>query len=556
MTQFKLSKADKDFDMLKYATNVLGCKRVEPSQNNDNAIMLCDTIQANYDGIIIYPKGLTGAERDEAAGDLFKQLPNYEDWKRYGATDLLMVVHGLNKTQAKNKALEYIKNDYKDIVEQEQDSNAPMFLDEKGKVIPYQLASYIADKHSILSDKQTMYAYHNGIYSAVEPNAFKYIDDEVADKRQIKMSLINEVTSLVGCMTYRDEVEQTRGYIKFNNGLYDIHKGQFVDDDKSIIMFGQVPYNYNKELAAIDGTKFKEFILSSLSEDMLPVVQEMLGVCLYPITDKRAYFYILFGEGRNGKGVLADIISHMVPKELTSNIPLDGYDTRFVNSTVKGKTLNICLDDKTTRINEMGNIKTVSAGEPIFVEKKGKDGLSICPILTHISLFNKLPGMNEKANAFFDRMIPIEFKVTFGTAEEVANGEKDQIENPQLKSYILENEMDHIIAWAMEGLKRVIDNNYTFTINNSLRESKEMYRSSVDSVREWALSELTPLEGKWTNKDMTSVKVLYARYLEWCNTEHITAPSGRNSFIQSMKSLFKKHYKEVNRQHLFAIFNE
>lgn len=439
--------------------------------------------------------------------------------------------------------------------EQEQGAK-PVFVDDKGKIIPYQLSSYIANKHSILSDKQTMYAYHDGIYSAVEPNVFKYIDDEVADKRQIKMNLINEVTSLVNCMTYTDEVEQTRGYIKFNNGLYDIHKGQFIDDDKSIIMFGQVPYNYNEKLSNIDETKFKEFVLSSLSEDMLPVVQELLGVCLYPITDKRAYFYILFGEGRNGKGVLADIISHMVPKELTSNIPLDGYDTRFVNSTIKGKTLNICLDDKTTRINEMGNIKTVSAGEPIFVEKKGKDGLSICPILTHVSLFNKLPGMNEKAPAFFDRLIPIEFKTTFGTAEEVARGEKDQVGNPKLKSYILENEMEYIIAWAIEGVKRVIDNNYTFTINNSLRDSKEAYRNSVDSVREWALSELTPLEGKWTNKDMTSVKVLYSRYLEWCDSEHITSPSGRNSFIQSMKSTFKKYHKEVNRQHLFAIFNE
>lgn len=121
MTQVKLSKADKSFDMIKYATNVLGCKRVEPSQNNDNAFIVCETIQSNYDGLKVFPKDLTGAERDEVAGDLFKQLPNYEDWKKYGATELLMVVHGLNKTQAKNKALEYIKHDYSDIVVQEQE---------------------------------------------------------------------------------------------------------------------------------------------------------------------------------------------------------------------------------------------------------------------------------------------------------------------------------------------------------------------------------------------------------------------------------------------------
>ena len=62
----------------------------------------------------------------------------------------------------------------------------------------------------------------------------------------------------------------------------------------------------------------------------------MLGVCLYPLTDKVAYFYFLTGEGRNGKGVLLDIILNIIPNEFRSGISIKDYDTQLANAELKG----------------------------------------------------------------------------------------------------------------------------------------------------------------------------------------------------------------------------
>lgn len=441
-------------------------------------------------------------------------------------------------------------------VEQEHENvkNNHFIYNDSGKVIPYYLAKVIAENHNIISDKISMYSYEDNIYKEVEPNAFKYIDNIIDDKQQVKINLINEVTGQIRNMTYRDEIETTRGYIHFNNGLFDVKSRQFVEPNKDIICFGKIPYNYDPKKADIRQTRFARFITSSLNEEMLPVIQELIGVCLYPITDKRAYFYVLYGEGRNGKGVLMDLMLNMIPKNLRSSIPIGGYDTRFINAAIKGKTLNICLDDKTSRLEEIGNFKSVTAGEEIYAEKKGQDGTTIKSILTHISAFNKLPSMNEKANAFFDRMIAIEFKTTFGTQEQVARGEKDELEDIHLKQDILENEMEIIVAWGLEGLFRIIDNDYVFTSNKELIENKESYRNEVDSVRQWALSNLIPIEGNFTNKDLIKAVDLFKRYKSWCEDEG-QKPVGRNTFLASMKSLYRGKWKEVDRTLRFAVFN-
>lgn len=455
----------------------------------------------------------------------------------------------------------YTLEDFNDIVNKNINDNVNVideeinFLDDKGNVIPYYLSKAIAEKHNVISDKISMYYYNDGVYSLVQPNTYNFIDDMVLNKCQISVRLINETTSLVRNMTFKNNIEQTDGYINFKNGLINIQTRNFEELTKDIISFGKVPYVYDPNKADIKGTRFEEFITSSLSEEMLPVIQELIGVCLYPVTHKRAYFYILHGEGRNGKGVLLDIINHMIPDCLKSNITIADYDKRFINSAIKGKTLNLSMDDNTTRLEGIGNLKSVSACESIYVEEKGKDGMSIKPRLTHISAFNKLPSMSEKENAFFDRAITINFKYTFGNAEQVAAGEKDKLEDVELKQYILDNEMDKIVSWGLHGLFRLIDNNYVFTTNEELRVAKEDYRCKVDSVREWAKTTLSPIEGEFKNSDLIKSTDLYKRYTVWCADCGVDKPVGRNAFLDSMKRVFPRHHKTYNKQLHFAIIN-
>lgn len=107
------SKADIDFDILKFAEKQLMSK--EFKNGEDGSIITKNTYQPNFDGIAIYPKGITGAERDEVSGECFTTInKKHQPYMKYGATKLLMYVYGDTKEQARNRALKLIKNDYED----------------------------------------------------------------------------------------------------------------------------------------------------------------------------------------------------------------------------------------------------------------------------------------------------------------------------------------------------------------------------------------------------------------------------------------------------------
>lgn len=427
----------------------------------------------------------------------------------------------------------------------------PPYINDKGNIIPYELAKFISNKYIVISDSLNSYIYSDNYYKEVSNDFYKEIDDLVDNKSLMRTRMVNEVASQIKMQTNCSIVENDRNYINFKNGLFDIKDRKLIPHNKDIISLGQINGNYDIDKSNISGTNFEKFITTSLSKDLIPVVQEMLGVCLYPLTDKVAYFYFLTGEGRNGKGVLLDIILNIIPENFRSGITIKEYDTRFSNASIKGKTINICTDDNTTRLEGVGNLKAVTAGEGIFVEKKGKDGLMIKAILTHISAINDLPSMQEKTNALFDRMIVIPFNKTFGTKEEVARGEKDTLKDPSLKEKIINNEIDIIISWAMEGLFRVIDNNYEFTIPTTLKDKKEEYREEVDSVRKWVNLYYEPITPT-CNEDYIKGSVLFNIYKAWCLNEG-AKEVGRNNFYKSMNRLFKHQLKEIHKQQYYSI---
>lgn len=135
------------------------------------------------------------------------------------------------------------------------EENAINFLNEKGKVIPYYLAHHLQEKHNVISDSQYMYTYNNGIYEALEPSAYPIINPIIHDKEQMRMSMVNEVTSLIRNETYRPTVEETRGYIFFKNGMFNVNTQQFEKATPKVICFDRMNHSFDLENMATDTFK-------------------------------------------------------------------------------------------------------------------------------------------------------------------------------------------------------------------------------------------------------------------------------------------------------------
>lgn len=489
---------------------------------------------------------LSGSRND----NLFRYLCGFvNNTQLRDYNNMLMLAIGINQTLC-NPPLE--TTEVERIVTSVIETYAPdTYIDDKGKIIPYVLAETIAKDFNCISDNISSYIYNGKSYEEIPNCYYKIIDKYIENKKLIKTSMTNEVTNQIYKQTYTGTIENQRGYINFKNGIYDLKSRSLIDHTKDIITLGINNGNYNKNCSDIKGTKFEKYLKSSLSEDLIPVVQEMLGVCLYPLTDKVHYFYIFTGCGRNGKGVMLSIIENLIPSNLRSGITMADYDTRFANSSIKGKQINLCTDDNTTRLEGIGNLKSVTAGEGIFTEKKGKDGEMIKAYLTHISSFNELPSVKEKAPALFDRMIVIPFNKTFGTTEEVAKGEKDLVRDPLLKEQILKNELDIIINWALAGLLRVIDNGYVFTTSKSSADKKEEYLTSVDSSLEWIKENVTTVEGLSIDRYIKGSQ-MFEHYKTWCKKED-KHPLGKQKFFDSLRVKLRSNWKSHNNADKYAV---
>lgn len=492
-------------------------------------------------------------EEGSRNNNLYKYLCGYvNNTQLRDYNTMLMFALGVNQFKC-SPPLE--QEEVETIVKSVIENYAPAdFIDQKGKVIPYVMAETITKDYNCISDKISSYIYNGLSYEEVEIDYYKYIDKYIEDKNLIKMPLVKEITSQIFRQTYKGTIENSREYINFKNGLLNINTRELVPHNKYVITLGTLNGSYDQSKRSIAGTKFENYLKTSLTDELIPVVQEMLGVCLYPLTDKIHYFYILTGEGRNGKGILLDIILNMIPTTLRSGITMADYDTRFANASIKGKQINICTDDRTTRLEGIGNLKSVTAGEGIYVERKGVDGEMIQAILTHISAINVLPSLQEKSNALFDRMILIPFEKTFGTLEEVQEGTKDSLRDPNLKSDIINNELDIVINWALEGLFRVIDNGYKFTKTDSIKNKMEEYRDEVDSVRAWIKNEIKPFKAR-VNSDYRKDKDLFKWYKEYCEDEDVM-PVGKKAFKEGCRRYLKSYWKVIDRYDCYSVLRE
>lgn len=107
---YRVSKIDKEFDMMKFVEVYLMGKDAETLE--DGGILFKKTYSPQYDNLIVYPKCITKAERDEVKSDLFLEWRGYAEYKKYGATDLLSAMYGVARETAKNMVNNLINSNY------------------------------------------------------------------------------------------------------------------------------------------------------------------------------------------------------------------------------------------------------------------------------------------------------------------------------------------------------------------------------------------------------------------------------------------------------------
>ena len=111
-----------------------------------------------------------------------------------------------------------------------------------------------------------------------------------------------------------------------------------------------------------------------------------------------------------------------------------------------------------------GKLKALTAGEDISVNRKNKQEVTITLPTKLVFLMNELPLLSDNSFGFERRVIILPFEKTFLPHEQDKELPKK-----------LNNELEGILKWSLDGLRRLIHNNYNFTVSKTMEDEKIKY---------------------------------------------------------------------------------
>jgi putative DNA primase/helicase len=272
---------------------------------------------------------------------------------------------------------------------------------------------------------------------------------------------ISDVISLVKLKINREAQKEDTQYIAFNDCLYNTRTNQTEEFSTDKLVTWNIPYNIANLNDPIP--VFTKFIESSIVEkdnhympdyELIHLVQEMMGYIMLDSLYATGAFF-LYGQGSNGKGVFTRLIADIFGSDYCSALSLSNFSDKFSVKDIINKRVNISSEeDEKFASGKM--FKALVTGDPVRGEHKFGDGFTIESICKFIFATNKLPTFDGLDYGLKRRIFIIPFYRIFSPRE------KDHLLNEKLLK-----EIPGIIGWALEGAKRLIANNYSFSSSKS-----------------------------------------------------------------------------------------
>jgi putative DNA primase/helicase len=320
-------------------------------------------------------------------------------------------------------------------------------------------------------DSGTIYYYKDGVYIPgnifVEQLAQKYIPE--CDNNSVK-----EVKGIIMRKTYTDPKEFVGdlSIINVKNGLLDLKTGKISPHNPDTIYTVQLPVIFNEDAKC---PKNEEFLQQVLKPEDIDLIYEIAGWLLW-----RQYHIhraiMLYGHGRNGKGVLLRLFEAFLGIINCSHVSLQKLvGDRFAPVDLVGKAANIFGDLPQKDLSETDNFKCLTGGDTIRVEAKFGKAFDFRNEAKLIFSCNNLPKTNDNSTGFYVRWIIILFRIQFGTPERPLNPDlDDELQTPE--------ELSGFLNKALEGLSRLRSNNWKFSYTLTEDDITKMYKRLSDPV--------------------------------------------------------------------------
>ena len=399
------------------------------------------------------------------------------------------------------------------------------------RFLPGILADTLAEEQQVFYAAEQHYRYENGVYKEMTEMQAQKITRDKMISHESKMSQITDAEKQWRLLIQRSihELNSNPYIINLKNGLYYVLEDKLEPHTPEYYSTVQLNVSYNPDATC---PRFMQYLEEVIDKSQIPLIQEMMGYFLVPVTRGQKCFVIV-GEGGAGKSQLLLVLNDiLLGKENVSNVSWQALNERFKTAELFGKLANIFADLPTKNIDDNGIFKALVGEDYLTVEKKNKNPFSFQSTARLLFSCNNIPkNYGDRSEGFYRRLIIIRFD------HAVPDNKKD----PDLLDK-LRLEADGIFLFALEGLKRLMKNRYRFSETQANKAELQQYREDSDSV----LSFIKDCCDTGDESYVCGSTELFNAYKAYCE-ESGMKPYAQRKFIQQVLSTCPGTEKGVDK---------
>ena len=280
--------------------------------------------------------------------------------------------------------------------------------------------------------------------------------------------------------------------------------------------------------------RWLRFVEELLYPEDIPTLQEYMGYCLIPST-RAQKMLLLVGKGGEGKSRIGVVLAAMLGQSMYSGSIAKVETSAFARADLEFELLMVDDDMKMEALPQTNIIKSIVTAETLMdLERKGKQSYQGIMYARLMGFGNgTLKSLYDRSLGFFRRQIIL-------NTRDKAEG---RIDDPFLSDK-LKSEVDGIFLWALEGLHRLIANDYHFTISERAEENMRESISEGNNVILFLESEgYIAFKADYS---LTSQR-LYELYRQWCEDNAIHPMSNASFFVQLAEQAPKYNLEKSNK---------
>ncbi len=326
---------------------------------------------------------------------------------------------------------------------------------------------------------------------------------------------VRQLADVLKMECYSEELPVQTDRIHLKNGTYFLD-GIFTEHKEFCI--NRLPVSYNP--SASQPAVWLKFLADLLETEDILTLQEFIGYCLIP-TNKAQKLLLIIGKGGEGKSRVGLTLRSILGDNMNISSIQKIEHNRFARADLEHRLLMVDDDMKMEALKDTNYIKSiVTLEDKMDIERKGQQSVQGVLYVRFICFGNgSLNALHDRSYGFYRRQLILT------TKDRPADREDDPYLIDKLRL-----EAESILLWALEGLHRLINNNYKFTISKRAAENLKIAMKSSNNIISFMESEgYIRLE----QRTMATSKDLYIAYQKWCddNTEKPVAAKTFSSYL-------------------------